>query len=208
MLASPSRGCHAGVLFEGLGEGGLLGIAESLGYLCYRKRAIGQKVLRSLHAASANVGAQGLACLDLKSGAQLGPAREEALGHLVDAHMSAFVERALNHRRCFFGNGYADACVCRLPRLLVGRARTGELRDHGLHDALHIDVSAYGAGAVLVNPAQRVADGRRRLLVPWLGKRLKDSRELGGIAVLQFVKISRQKEYRARVIEPPRKQRA
>ena len=43
----------------------------------------------------------------------------------------------------------------------MGRARTGELCDHGLHDALHIDVSAYGAGAFLVNPAQRVADGRK-----------------------------------------------
>lgn len=69
MLASPSRGCHAGVLLEGLGEGGLLGIAESLCHLRYRERAIGQKVLCSLHTASANVGAQGLASLGLKGGA-------------------------------------------------------------------------------------------------------------------------------------------
>ena len=120
--------------------------------------------------------------------------------------MFALVERVFYKARRFLGNGHAGACVCRLLRLLVGRARTGELRDHGLHDALHIDVSACGAGAVLVNPAQRVADGRRRLLVPWFGKRLKDPCELGGIAVLQLVKISRQKEHRARVIEPPCKQ--
>ena len=69
MLASPSRGCHAGVLFEGLGEGGLLRVAESLGYLGYREGAVGQKVLRTFHTASANVGAQGLACLGLKGGA-------------------------------------------------------------------------------------------------------------------------------------------
>lgn len=69
MLASPSRGCHAGVLFEGLGEGGLLRVVESLGYLCYRKRAICQKVLCSLHAAPSYVGAQGLAGLGLKGGA-------------------------------------------------------------------------------------------------------------------------------------------
>lgn len=69
MLASPSRGCHAGVLFERLGEGRLLGIAESLGYLSYRKGAVGQKVLRAFHTAPAHVGAQGLASLGLKGGA-------------------------------------------------------------------------------------------------------------------------------------------
>ena len=80
--------------------------------------------------------------------------------------MSALVERALHKARRLLGNGNAGARVCRLLRLPVGRARTGELRDHGLYDALHIDVSAYGAGAFLVNPAQRVVDGRRCLLVP------------------------------------------
>lgn len=69
MLASPSRGCHAGELFERLGEGCLLGVVEPLGHLRYRERAIGQKVLCSLHTASANVGAQGLASLGLKGGA-------------------------------------------------------------------------------------------------------------------------------------------
>ncbi len=58
MLASPSRGCHAGVLFERLGEGRLLGIAESLGYLGYRKGAVGQKVLRAFHTMPPHIGAQ------------------------------------------------------------------------------------------------------------------------------------------------------
>ena len=69
MLASPSGGGGAGVLFEGLGEGGLLRVVEPLCYLRYREPAIGQKVLCSLHTASANVGAQGFASLGLKGGA-------------------------------------------------------------------------------------------------------------------------------------------
>ena len=69
MLASPSGGGGAGVLFEGLGEDGLLRVVELLCYLRYREPAIGQKVLCSLHTASANVGAQGLASLGLKGGA-------------------------------------------------------------------------------------------------------------------------------------------
>ena len=69
MLASPSGGGGAGVLFEGLGEGGLLRVAEPLCHLRYRKRAICQKVLCSLRTASANVGAQGFASLGLKGGA-------------------------------------------------------------------------------------------------------------------------------------------
>ena len=69
MLASPSGGGGVGVLFEGLGEGGLLRVAEPLCHLRYCERAIGQKVLCSLHTASANVGAQGLASLGLKGGA-------------------------------------------------------------------------------------------------------------------------------------------
>lgn len=197
VLGTPSGGGGAGVLFEGLGEGGLLRVVEPLCHLRYRKRAICQKLLRPLHAAPSYVGTQGLAGLGLKGGAQFGSARKESLGHLLDAHMSALVERALYKGRRFLGYSHAGVRACRPLRLSMGRMRTGELRDHGLHDALHIDVSAYGAGAVLVNPAQRAADGRRRFLVPRLGKRLKDPRELGGIAVLQFVKISRQKEHRA-----------
>ena len=66
MLGAPGGGGGAGVLLEGLGEGGLLGIIEPLCNLRYRERAIGQKVLCSLHTASADVGAQGLASLGLK----------------------------------------------------------------------------------------------------------------------------------------------
>ena len=144
MLASPSGGGGAGVLFEGLGEGGLLRVVEPL---CHRKRAICQKLLRPLHAAPSYVGTQGLAGLGLKGGAQFGSAREESLGHLLDAHMSALVERALYKGRRFLGNSHAGVRACRPLRLSMGRMRTGELGDHGLHDALHIDVPAYGAGA-------------------------------------------------------------
>ena len=69
MLGAPGGGGGAGVLLEGLGEGGLLGIIEPLCHLRYRKRAIGQKVLCPLHAAPSYVGAQGLAGLGFKGGA-------------------------------------------------------------------------------------------------------------------------------------------
>ena len=89
MPASPD--CRGAAVrgFERLREGRLLRKPEQLGDLRYGKRTVGEEVLRALHAAPAHVGAQGLARLGFKDGAESGAARVEACGESVDTYAAA-----------------------------------------------------------------------------------------------------------------------
>lgn len=153
MPASPD--CRGAAVrgFERLREGRLLRKPEQLGDLRYGKRAIGEEVLRALHAAPAHVVAQGLARLGFKDGAESGAARVEACGEFVDAYALSGVERSLDGGDSLPGEARACPRSRRPQGLPAGGVRTGELGDHGIHDASDEHMPAHRAGTLFADPS-------------------------------------------------------
>ena len=107
MLRAPSGRREARDLLERVRERRLLRKPEQLRDLRHRKRAVAKEILGALRPTPADIGAQGLACLGLEDGAELGAARVEVPSELVDAHAPTAVERTLDSRGGLFGEARA-----------------------------------------------------------------------------------------------------